>query len=358
MKNWKQITVPEHTPLEGAINTLDRGGQRIVLIADQNDRLQGTLTDGDVRRALLRHLPLDTPVGEVMCKTPQVAEQHWSREKILSVMESTRLLQLPVVDATGRVIGLETLHELLDRKHIDNPVFLMAGGFGTRLYPLTKTCPKPMLKVGGKPILELILEGFANAGFHRFFISTHYLPDVIKDHFGDGSNWGVSITYVDEVEPLGTGGALGLLPQDQIDLPLIVMNGDLLTRIDFRSLLDFHTKQDSAATMCVREHQHQVPYGVIESVESRLTSFVEKPIHRYFINAGIYVLSPETVRRVPPHSRIDMPDVLGLAMKHRQTVSVFPIHESWLDIGRMEDFERAESVQASSVGLIDHRGVS
>lgn len=348
MNNWKQITVPDHTPLEDAITTLDKGGQRIVLVTDDSDRLLGTLTDGDVRRALLRHLPLTTPVGEVMCTTPQVAQQHWSREKILTVMETTRLLQLPVVDDDGRVIGLETLHELLDRKHIDNPVFLMAGGFGTRLYPLTKTCPKPMLKVGGKPILELILEGIANAGFHRFFISTHYLPEIIKGHFGDGSNWGVSITYVDEVEPLGTGGALGLLPQEQIDLPLIVMNGDLLTRIDFRSLLDFHVRQGSAATMCVREHQHQVPYGVIESTDSRLTSFVEKPIHRYFINAGIYVLSPETVKRVPPQTRIDMPDVLASAMSDQQTVSVFPIHESWLDIGRLDDFERAHEHLARS----------
>lgn len=348
MKNWKQITVPESKPLEDAINTLDQGGQRIVLVIDENDRLLGTLTDGDVRRALLRHLPLTTPVGEVMCATPKVAQEHWSREKILTVMETTRLLQLPVVDSFGRVIGLETLHELLDRKHIENPVFLMAGGFGTRLYPLTKTCPKPMLKIGGKPILELILEGFANAGFQRFFISTHYLPEVIKEHFEDGSNWGVSITYVDEVEPLGTGGALGLLPHDQIDLPLIVMNGDLLTRIDFRSLLDFHVKQGSAATMCVREHQYQVPYGVIESVESRLTSFVEKPVHRYFINAGIYVLSPETIRRVQPQTRIDMPEVLASTMRGQGTVSVFPIHESWLDIGRMEDFERAELAQASA----------
>lgn len=341
MNHWKQIAVLPDTPLETAVTALDQGGQRIVLVVDGHDRLLGTLTDGDVRRALLRHLPMTTPVQGVMCATPQVADRQWSREKILAVMESTRLLQLPVVDASGRVVGLETLHELLNKKHIDNPVFLMAGGFGTRLYPLTKICPKPMLKVGGRPILEQILEGFAEAGFHRFFISTHYLPEVIKDHFGDGSNWGVSISYVDETEPLGTGGALGLLPHDQIDLPLVVMNGDLLTRIDFRSLVDFHVRQGSAATMCVREHQYEVPYGVIESTDSRLTSFVEKPIHRYFINAGIYVLSPETVRRVAPHTRIDMPDVLAAVMQNSQTVAVFPIHEYWLDIGRMEDFERA-----------------
>jgi len=275
MKNWRTVAVPPNTPLEAAIATLDEGGQRIVLVTDEDDRLLGTVTDGDVRRALLRHQPMDAPISAVMCTTPQVAELHWTRDKTLSVMESTKLLQLPVVDPQRRVVGLETLHDMLDRKRHDNPVFLMAGGFGKRLYPLTQDCPKPMLKVGDKPILELILQGFVDAGFNRFFISTPYLPEVIRDHFGDGSRWNVSIQYVHEDTPLGTGGALGLLPHDEIDLPMFLMNGDLLTRVDYRSLLDFHERHEGSATLCVREYENQIPYGVIQSNGHRITQIVE-----------------------------------------------------------------------------------
>jgi len=342
MIHWKQIAIHKDTPLETAIETLDKGGQRIVLVVDNEDRLMGTLTDGDVRRALLRHQTMTTPVGKIMCATPQVAELHWTREKTLAVMENTRLLQLPVVDPAGRVVGLETLHELLDKKKIDNPVFLMAGGFGKRLHPLTQDCPKPMLKVGDKPILELILQSLADAGFHRFYISTHYLPEMIRDHFGDGSKWNVTIRYVHEEEPLGTGGALGLLPENEIQLPMVLMNGDLLTRVDYRGLLEFHQRYQGAATLCVREYESQVPYGVIQSEGHRITQIVEKPVQRHFISAGIYILSPELVERVAPGQRIDMPTLLEQEIAAGRDVNMFPVHEYWLDIGRMDDFQRAQ----------------
>lgn len=349
MKNWESLLVGPETSLEDAVAILDRGGARIVIVADGERRLLGTLTDGDVRRALLRHLPLDVPVGQVMCPTPQVAQREWSREQVLSLMESTRLLQLPVVDDFGRVVGLEMLHDMLERRKIDNPVFLMAGGFGTRLYPLTQSCPKPLLKVGDKPILELILESFIDAGFHRFFVSTHYLPEMIREHFGDGKHWGVSVRYVHEDEPLGTGGALGLLPHDEIDLPLFMMNGDLLTRVNYRGLLDFHHEHESIATMCVREYEHQVPYGVIKSDGHLITGMVEKPVQRFFINAGIYLLAPELVKSVQPGTRIDMPSLLENAMAAGNDVTMFPVHEYWLDIGRMDDFQRA---QEDIVGIV------
>lgn len=342
MKYWKTVAVPPDTPLEQAIGTLDKGGLGIVLVTDANDVLLGTMTDGDVRRALLRHQTMSTPVSEIMCATPQVADSNWSREKLLAVMESTRLLQLPVVDSTRRVLAIETLHDMLNRKRLDNPVFLMAGGFGKRLYPLTQDCPKPMLKVGDKPILELILQGFVDAGFHRFYISTHYLPEIIRNHFGDGSRWNVSIQYVHEENPLGTGGALGLLPHDEIDLPLFLMNGDLLTRVDYRSLLDFHERHEGSATLCVREYEQQIPYGVIQSDGQRITQIVEKPIQRYFISAGIYMLSPELVCSVSPGERIDMPDLMEREISAGRDVNMFPVHEYWLDIGRMDDFQRAQ----------------
>ncbi|WP_433692505.1 nucleotidyltransferase family protein [Herbaspirillum seropedicae] len=342
MKQWKSIAVSRDTQLEAAISVLETGGQRIVLVVDDDERLQGTLTDGDVRRALLRHKSLTTPVEQVMCASPQVAQLDWSRERILSLMESSRLLHLPVLDSSGRVVGLETLHELLDKKRIDNPVFLMAGGFGKRLYPLTQDCPKPMLKVGDKPILELILQSLADAGFHHFYISTHYLPEMIRDHFGDGSKWKVSIQYVHEDAPLGTGGALGLLPPGEIQLPMILMNGDLLTRIDYRSLLEFHQRHQGAATLCVREYESQIPYGVIQSEGHRITHIVEKPIQRFFISAGIYVLSPDLIGRVAPGQHIDMPTLLEQEILAGREVNMFPVHEYWLDIGRMDDFHRAQ----------------
>jgi NDP-sugar pyrophosphorylase family protein len=258
-------------------------------------------------------------------------------------MEKYQLLQLPIVDAQRRVVGLETLHGLLHKKQYDNPVFLMAGGFGSRLRPLTQHCPKPLLKVGDKPILELILESFINAGFHRFFVSTHYMPEMIREYFGDGSRWGVNIRYVHEEQPLGTGGALGLLPHDEIDLPIFMMNGDLLTTLNFQNLLEFHLERPGVATMCVREYEQCIPYGVIQSEGHRVLSMVEKPVHRFFINAGIYLLSPELVKSVKPGTHIDMPTLLGQQIADGKDVNMFPVHEYWLDIGRMEDFQRAQS---------------
>jgi len=345
MTDWKQVAVGGNTTLETAIATLDKGAQRIVLVVDDEDRLLGTLTDGDVRRALLRHQALTTPVCEVMCTNPQVADFEWSRTKMLTVMESKRLLHLPVVDSAGRLVGLETLHDLLDRQRIDNPVFLMAGGFGKRLFPLTQNCPKPMLKVGDKPILELILQRLADAGFHRFYISTHYLPEVIHQHFGDGSKWNVSIQYIHEEEPLGTGGALGLLPKHDISLPLLLMNGDLLTSIHYRSLLDFHQQHRGVATVCVKEYEHQVPYGVIEYEDRRITQIIEKPMQRFFINGGIYVLSPELVQSVLRGRHIDMPTLLTEEINLGRTVNMFPVHEYWLDIGQANDYQRAQTEQ-------------
>lgn len=342
MKNWESALISPDSSLEEAISVLDRSALRIAIVVDDKRRLLGTLTDGDVRRALLGHKPLNISVSQVMCASPKVAQRDWSRERVLAVMESTQLLQLPVVDADGCVIGLETLHGLLDKRLISNPVFLMAGGFGTRLHPLTHDCPKPMLKVGEKPILELILESFIKAGFHKFFISTHYLPEMVRDHFGDGQRWGVSIRYTHEETPLGTGGALGLLPQDEINEPILLMNGDLLTTLNYRDLLAFHNEHQGVATMCVREHEYQVPYGVIQSEGHLIRSMVEKPVQKFFVNAGVYVLSPDLVKQVTRNARLDMPTLLEAAIAKGDMVSMFPVHEYWLDIGRMEDFKRAQ----------------
>ena len=219
----------------------------------------------------------------------------------------------------------------------------MAGGFGTRLRPLTESCPKPMLKLGDKPILELIMLRFIHAGFHRFYISTHYLPEMIREYFGDGSKWNVNIRYVHEETPLGTGGALGLLPEDLPALPLILINGDVLTNVDFERVLEFHNKHNAAATMCVRDYEYQVPFGVINGEGNKIISMVEKPVQRFFVNAGIYVISPQIWRSVTQNNRIDMPTLLEQFISRQANVMMFPIHEYWLDIGRVEDYHRAQT---------------
>lgn len=343
MKPWRKALVNSDATLEQAIEVLDKAALRIALVVDANDTLLGTLTDGDVRRALLKHLSLDTQVNQVMNATPKTAEQSWTESRILAIMEQHELLQLPLVDSEKRVVGLANLHDILNKHRHDNPVFLMAGGFGTRLRPLTNNCPKPMLKVGDKPILEQILLNFVEAGFHRFYISTHYMPEVIRDYFGDGEKWGISIQYVHEDEPLGTGGALGLLPHDEINQPLFMMNGDLLTSLNLHSFLEFHETHNGVATMCVREYEHQVPYGVITSEGAQIKSMIEKPVHRFFVNAGIYLLDPALVKSVEPGTRIDMPTLLEREIDRGKAVNMFPIHEYWLDIGRMDDFNKAQT---------------
>lgn len=343
MNNWETVLISPQATLHDAMAVLDRGGLQITVIVDEYRHVLGTLTDGDIRRALLRQLPMSTQAGEIMGRSPETAPSSASKEEVLARMERRRLLQIPIVDEQGRIVSIQTLHDLLHPKRRDNAVFLMAGGFGKRLQPLTDHCPKPLLNVGNKPILEIIIENFVAAGFHRFFISTHYRPEMIRERIGNGERWNIDVEYVHEDEPLGTGGALGMLPKDRIREPMFMMNGDLLTNLDFNKLLDFHDSHEGVATMCVREYEHRVPYGVVESDGLRVTSMVEKPAYRYFINAGIYVLSPSVLDYVGKGQRIDMPTLLEQRMKAHEPVNMFPVHEYWLDIGRMEDFQRAQS---------------
>lgn len=341
--DWKNILVSKTEPLEEVIKIIDKEALRIALIVDDERKLLGTLSDGDIRRALISHVPLDSPVAKIMNTHPRVANMGDNRAKIMNLMEEFELIQIPIVDENNVLVDLHTLYDVVKTKKLDNPVFLMAGGFGTRLMPLTEACPKPLLKVGDKPILETILENFIESGFHNFYISTHYLADKIQDYFGDGSKWGVHITYVHEEEPLGTAGALGLLPDEAKHDDLILMNGDILTKVNFADFLDFHTNANSAASVCVREYTVKVPYGVINSEDGRIVEMVEKPMHKHFINAGIYALSPELVRSVVPGTKIDMPTLLSTYMANiEKGVAMFPIHEYWLDIGKMNDFEQAQ----------------
>ncbi len=339
--DWKKILLNPEQPIRDALELIDRESLRIALVVDENLHLLGVVTDGDVRRGLLRNLTLASPVKEVMNATPLTAKLGTARKDLVKFMQQEQLLAIPLLEG-GVVAGLETLQRVGTFSKYQNPVFLMAGGFGTRLRPLTDNCPKPLLKVGDKPILEILLDSFIRAGFVNFYISTHYLPEMIRRHFGDGTKWNVKITYVHEEIPLGTGGALGLLPASAPKLPLILINGDVLTNVDFERVLEFHNKHNSAATMCVRDYEYQVPFGVINGDGNKIISMVEKPIQRFFVNAGIYVVSPDVWRSVEQNSRIDMPSLLEQFIAKSSNVLMFPIHEYWLDIGRIEDYNRAQ----------------
>jgi len=330
-------------PISRAIELLDKS-PRIVLVVDDEQRLMGTITDGDVRRGLIRHLNMDTPVSEFMEKSPKVGDVMDGRDRLLEIMRTFGLLQIPLLNADGIVSGIETIDSVVEKNRYDNPVFLMAGGFGKRLHPLTKTTPKPLLKVGSKPILQTILERFISAGFYKFYISTHYKAELLREHFGNGCDWDVDIEYVHEEKPLGTAGSLGLLPKKLPELPLVMMNGDLLTRINFESLLKYHVESEGLATMCVREYDFQVPYGVVTANKYAVNQIVEKPVHKFFVNAGIYVIDPILYRSVSRGSYLDMPDLLQDEIDKGKKINMFPIHEYWLDIGRMEDYQYAQNI--------------
>ncbi len=340
MTDWKKILIRSNDSLETAIEVLHKGGCRIALVTDTHNKLLGTVTDGDIRRALINKLEMNTEINLIMNSSPIKASSLSSREELLSIMTEKDLMHMPIVDQNGNLLGLETIQHLIEGPSFDNPVFIMAGGFGTRLYPLTKNIPKPLLMVGNKPILETIINQFIDNGFYNFYISTHFKSDLIVDYFKNGDQYGVSIKYINEEIPLGTAGSLGLLPNDLPDLPIIMMNGDLLTRIDFSNLLEFHDKHDADATMCVREYDFQVPYGVVEIDDCRIKEIKEKPIHKFFVNAGIYVLNRNLIKKVDGKSYLDMTDFLESELDIGK-VNAFPVHEYWLDIGHIEEYERA-----------------
>ena len=340
MPDWRELLLSPNDSLDRAIKVLHEGGRRIALVSGENDRLLGTITDGDIRRALISQSTVKSPVSLIMNCNPVTVDDKVENKEILSLMSSQGFLHMPIVNKDGILCGLETLEHLIKSPKHDNPVFLMAGGFGTRLRPLTESTPKPLLKVGLKPILEMIIEQFISCGFHNFYISTHFKSEQIRDYFKTGEAYGVSIKYVHEDNPLGTAGSLGLLPDNLTDLPLIVMNGDLLTKVDFKNLLNFHHESNTEATMCVREYDFQVPYGVIEIDNYKIKKIEEKPIHKFFVNAGIYVLSKNLVDKIDGKSYLDMTDFLNQELNNGG-ISTFPIHEYWLDIGRMEEYEKA-----------------
>lgn len=345
MSDWTSVVVAEGARLEEAIKRIDASSLQVALVLSPEGVLRGVITDGDVRRGLLRGLGMASPVTEVMNSQPTVARIGTARDQLLVDMRRRSIRHLPLVDETGKVVGLATESDLTGSFKRDNWVVLMAGGLGSRLAPLTDDCPKPMLPVGNKPLLETILEKFLDHGFHRFYISVNYMADVVKNHFGDGSKWNAEIVYLHEAQRLGTAGALSLMPALP-DKPVIVMNGDLLTKINFQQLLDFHEQHSASATMGVREYEFQVPYGVVSSDGHRITAIDEKPVQRFYVNGGVYAIGPDALAMIPSGEFFDMPTLFSRLIQQGRETAVFPIREYWLDIGHLADYQRANGEYA------------
>ena len=319
-----------------AIKHIQDHHYQICFIVDNNNCLIGSVTDGDIRRGLINGNSLDINVSKIMNTSPISISSSQSKNDANKIMISNQIKQLPVVDEENRLIGLHLIDHILDLTQKENFILIMAGGFGKRMMPLTEQIPKPMLMIGDKPILEHIIINAKAQGFKKFVISLHYLGELISDYFGDGSNLGVSISYLHESEPLGTAGALSLI-EPEPELPFIITNGDIISDINYGNFLDFHDSNKSQATMAIKKYELQNPYGVVNTKGLEIISFEEKPIHVSHVNAGMYVLNPSSLRYLRKNQPCDMPDFFNLLISKNHVVTAYPIHETWADVGRPID---------------------
>jgi dTDP-glucose pyrophosphorylase len=338
---WRQALLPGGASLQQAIHNLEKSSLQIVMVVSPDGVLLGTLTDGDIRRGLLRGLDLSSSVDGIIYKTPLVGPPELARDTVLQLMQANKIHQLPVVDEARRVVGLHLWDELLVPRQRPNLMVIMAGGQGTRLRPHTESCPKPLLQVGGKPMLEHIIERSKAEGFGHFVLAIHYLGHMIEEYFGDGSRWQVQIDYLREASPLGTAGAISLL-NPRPNIPFLVSNGDVLTDIRYGELLDFHCHHGASATMAVRLHEWQHPFGVVHTKGVDIIGFEEKPVARSHINAGIYVLNPDTLDMLSANEHCDMPTLFSRLQDRASRTIVYPMHEPWLDVGRRDDLDLAQ----------------
>jgi len=311
-------------------------------VVSEDGTLIGTITDGDIRRGILRGLDMNSSIDSIILHDPLVSPQNLQRESVLQLMQTNKIHQLPMIDENRHVVGLHLWDELLVPIQHSNLMIIMAGGQGTRLRPHTENCPKPLLPVAGKPMLEYIIEQAKSEGFQHFVLAIHYLGHMIQDYFGDGSRWNVKIEYIHEESPLGTVGAIGLL-NIKPDQPFIVSNGDVLTDIHYAELLDFHCKHLASATMAVRQHEWQHPFGVVRTKGVDIVGFDEKPITRSHINAGVYVLEPNVLNILNEGEHCDMPTLFTRLQDNDERTIVYPMHEPWLDVGRPDDYAQANN---------------
>ena len=345
MRIVNDIKLGINSTIKDALQTINNGGLQIAIVVDENDALVGTVTDGDIRRGLLNGLDLNSSVSLVVHKSPSIASVGDTKESILKIALAKKLHKIPLVDELGKLVGIEDIEDIIKPVGKTNRVILMVGGLGTRLRPLTQDTPKPMLKVGNKPILQTIVEKFAEYGFVNITMCVNFNASIIRDYFGDGKEFGVNIDYVLEQKRMGTAGALSLLKERPSE-PFFVMNGDLLTNVNFEHIFNYHTLHKATATMCVREYDYEVPYGVVKMNDNKIIAIAEKPVQKFFVSAGIYMLSPEILDLIPQDEFYDMPTLFEKAIAQGKNVISFPIHEYWIDIGRLEEYQKANEEYA------------
>lgn len=337
---WRQAILKTDATIGEAIRNLDQVAIKIVLVCNEAGILEGTVSDGDIRRGLLKGLNMDNPILSVTHRNALVVPPDFSREMVMQLMVANKIHQIPVLDEDRHVIGLYLWDEMTSPPSRPNLMVIMAGGMGTRLRPHTENCPKPLLPVAGKPMLEHIIERAKQEGFNQFVLAIHYLGHMIEDYLGNGERLGVQINYLREETPLGTAGALSLL--DPIpDAPFVVTNGDVITDIHYGGLLDFHIRHTAAATMAVRVHEWQHPFGVVQMQGVNIVGFEEKPIARSHINAGVYALDPSALSALIANNRCDMPTLFERLQAQTKRTVAYPMHEPWLDVGRPDDLRIA-----------------
>jgi len=339
-KIWRQAILLTTTNIEQAIRNLDQIAIKIVLVVNEAGVLEGTISDGDIRRGLLKGLDMNSPVASIIHHDALVVPPELGRELVMQLMVANKIQQIPVVDEQHHVIGLHLWDEITTSPARSNLMVIMAGGRGIRLSPHTEDCPKPLLLVAGKPMLEHIIERAKREGFNQFVLAIHYLGHMIEEYFGNGERLGVKIDYLREESPLGTAGALGLI-NPLPDASFVVTNGDVITDIRYGELLDFHTKHAAVATMAVRVHEWQHPFGVVQTQGVEIVGFEEKPIDRSHINAGVYVLDPEALNVLTANEHCDMPTLFERLQAKVQRTVAYPMHEPWLDVGRPDDLKQA-----------------
>lgn len=342
--DWKKATLSPQASLRDVAKNLSDSSLKIVLVMDTAGKLLGTVSDGDIRRGLLQGLTLDSDINEILRKNPLVAPEGMSQSLISQLMVANKVQQIPEIDADGRVISLHTWDEFITTENISNKMVIMAGGKGTRLRPHTENCPKPMLLVGGKPMLQHIIERARDEGFSEFLLSVNYLAHMIEDHFGDGSALDVNIGYIHEKLPLGTAGSLSMIKK-VVDEPFVVTNGDVITDIRYSDLLEFHKRQESVATMAVRMQEWQHPFGVVQMDGLNIVGFQEKPVAQLYINAGVYALSPAALQELNHGEFCDMPQLFERLQANSCKAIAYPMHEPWLDVGRPADLDQANHVR-------------
>lgn len=337
---WRQAILPANATIGQAIRNLNEVSVKIVLVANETGVLEGTISDGDIRRGLLKGLDLNSSIASVIHRNALVVPPELGRELVMQMMVANKIQQIPVVDEQHHVVGLHLWDEITTPPTRPNLMVIMAGGMGTRLRPHTENCPKPLLPVAGKPMLEHIIDRAKLEGFNHFVLAIHYLGHMIEAHFGNGERLGVQIDYLREQSPLGTAGALGLLTPLP-NAPFVVTNGDVITDIRYGELLDFHTRHAAAATMAVRVHEWQHPFGVVQTQGVEIIGFEEKPIARSHINAGVYALDPAALSVLSADVHCDMPTLFERLQAEAKRTVAYPMHEPWLDVGRPDDLGRA-----------------